>query len=378
MQASAAAYPPELVNDLFVSQSGTSEGRTKIAAMAGAFIRDRLRELSFARNILPPENVTRQDCQISVHHDTLVKIVSVEPQSRAMPITFRGQPTARLVEAPRFEIGFFTISSEKFEKYEQELLAYDFPITKLVEDNSGKDIQEVEDREFLTHIEACVQARQFEANANAWVALTATAAAAGTVVETAVIKGELAKVNAAGAAWTVWPIQKPDLVNLFKLLDGNRLRSERILFTEVDYNDILQWTIEDVHEGAWEMTKGGYKHDTLMGRKIVRTIKTDILRPGNVYCFTSPEFLGKFYILNKLKFYIDKIGNLITWWSWEDIGMGLGNIAAVVKLELYAGSVTNTVETAGFAVKMPVEIDEMGAVNNRVEQGLTFPQVAQY
>ena len=52
----------------------------------------------------------------------------------------------------------------------------------------------------------------------------------------------------------------------------------------------------------------------------------------------APEFFGRFYILNQTKFYIDKIANLITWQSWEDIGMGIGNIASVVKLELYAGS----------------------------------------
>jgi opacity protein-like surface antigen len=71
------------------------------------------------------------------------------------------------------------------------------------------------------------------------------------------------------------------------------------------------------------------KADTIVGLKVIRTIKTEILREGNIYCFTAPEFLGRFYILNQTKFYIDKIANLITWQSWEDIAMGIGNIASI-------------------------------------------------
>ena len=110
------------------------------------------------------EPVTRTDCQRSVDHDTLVKIVDIEPKSKAMAMTFRGQPTARFIRAPRFEIPFFTISSEKFEKTEQELLAYEMPITKIIEENSVKDIQSIEDRQFLVYVEAAVQGLQLDAN----------------------------------------------------------------------------------------------------------------------------------------------------------------------------------------------------------------------
>jgi hypothetical protein len=108
---------------------------------------------------------------VSVNHDTLVKIVDIEPQSRAMTLTFRGQPTARFIRAPRAEVPFFTISSEKFEKTEQELLAYEMPITKIIEDNSVKDMQEIKDREFLRTSESAVQALQKEANGGSATAL---------------------------------------------------------------------------------------------------------------------------------------------------------------------------------------------------------------
>jgi len=373
--------PARVINDLFTQRLDTQEGKEKLAQYGGSYIRDRLREVSFARKVLPPEQVTRNDCQVSVNHDTLVKIVNVEPQSRAMAITFRGEPTARFLRGPKAEVAFFTISSEMFQKTEQELLAYEMPITKIVEENSVKDIQEIEDREFTIHIEAAVQALQTEANAGTSTALHWTTVSAGTVQEFSIRKGELART--AGANTTVvHPLQRPDIVELRKLLDGNRLRSERLLMTEMEWDDLLQWTVEDFGDRMQSETAvDGFKYNTVLGLSYIRTIKTDILRPGNIYVFTKPEFFGKFYILNNTKFYIDKVANHITWQAWEDIAMSVVNIAAVRKMELYSGDANPTTDADGFVAAgffIPVAEDALGAVNNRVDAGLTFPAVSQY
>jgi len=372
------SVPARVLNELFTQKLASAEGKEKMAEYGGSYIRDRLREVAFSRKVLPPEQVTRADCQRSVNHDTLVKIIDIEPKSRALAITFRGQPTARFIRGSRAEVAFYTISSEIFQKTEQELLAYEMPITKIIEENSVKDIQEIEDREFTIHVEASVQALQQEANGGVVTALNKTTVQAGSVVEFSIRKGELAR-NAATNDGTVRPIQRPDLVNLFKMLDGNRLRSERLLMTEVDWDDILQWTLEDQGDRVQsETTVDGYKYNTLLGRSYIRTIKTDILRPGNVYIFTKPEFFGKFYVLNNTKFYIDKIANMITFQAWEDIAMAVLNIAAVRKLELYSGDATSLDADGVLSGVIPVAEDALGAVNNRVDQGLKFPQISQF
>ena len=369
------SVPSRILNDLFTQKLDSSEGKEKIAEYAGTYIRDRLREVSFARKIIPPQQVTRADCQRSTNHDTLVKIIDIEPKSKAMSLTFRGQPTARFVRAPRAEVAFFTISSEKFEKTEQELLAYEMPITKVIEDNSVKDIQEIEDREFCIHIEAAVQALQTEANGGTSKILNWSTVQAGTTVEFSVRKGELARTAIAPSAVSL-PVQKTDFVNMFKMLSGNRLRGEMVLMTEVDWDDILQWTAEDVgNKIVSETTVEGYKYNLLLGRAYCRTVKTDILRPGNLYLFTKPDFFGKFFILNNTKFYIDKIANLITWQSWEDIAVSVINIAAVRKLELYSCDATINDNDSLLASVIPKAEEDLGAENNRVQEGLVFPQL---
>ena len=373
------SVPARVLNELFTQKLGSSEGKEKMAEYGGSYIRDRLREVSYARKIIPPEQVTRSDCQRSVNHDTLVKIVDVEPQSKALTMTFRGSPTARFIRGPKAEVGFFTVSSEIFQKTEQELLAYEMPITKIIEENSVKDIQEIEDREFTVNIEAAVQALQLQANGGVATPLNASQIAGPGVVEFSIRKGELAR-TAAGNDATVRPIQRPDLINLFKLLDGNRLRSERLLMTEVDWDDILQWTLEDFGDRLQSETAvDGYKYNTLFGRSYIRTVKTDILRPGNVYVFTKPEFFGKFYVLNNTKFYIDKIANIITFQAWEDIAMAVINIAAVRKLELFSGDANPTTNADSLLSNfVPVSEDALGAANNKVDAGLKFPNVTQF
>lgn len=373
-----SAVPAKVLNDLFFEKVGTAEGKEKIAEFGGTYIRDRLREVSFARKILPPQPVQRTECQRSVNHDTLVKIVDIEPNSKAVALTFRGQPTARFIRAPRFEIPFFTISSEKFEKTEQELLAYEMPVTKIIEENSVKDIQEIEDRMFLVFLEAAVQAYQLDANNNVATAFNATGVNAGSVVGASTVKGEGA-LSAGANDFVVYPLLKPDFIKIKQLLHRRKLRAERIVVTEPDYDNISAWTIQDVGMTiAGETAVEGWKASTVVGLKIIRTIKTDLLREGNLYCFTAPEFFGRFYVLNQTKFYIDKIANLITWQSWEDIAMGIGNIASVVKLELYGGSVTPSATDSGYAAKLPFEESDLGAVNNKADSGLTYPTVDQF
>lgn len=363
--------------ELTLQHLSNSDAKMKLAAEVGGYIRDRLREASYLEKILPPQTVTRSDCQISVNHDSLVKIEHLEPRSRAMVVTFRGEPTARLLRGERVEVPFITIMSEMFSKPEQEFLAYPFPLGKVVEQNSIRDIGEIQDREFTIHSESAVQALQAEANGGSVTTLNATALQSGTPpVEFSVIKGELARAALTDDA-IVRPIQRPDVVNLVKLLEGNRLECELLLITNKDLADVLQWTIEDQGSKVQsETTVSGWQYNTLLGKKVVRTIKTDILRPGNVYAYTSPEFLGRFYILNNIKFYIDKVINLIKFVAWKDVGMSLVNIASVRKLELYSGDATTADADSILSSVTPKSEEDLGAPNNRAAERQFFPTVS--
>jgi hypothetical protein len=369
--------PASILNQRFVSALDTPEGKTKVAQAGQRWIRDQLREDRYTSQILPLEPVSVNDYQVSTRHDTPVVIVGIEPESRAMSMTFRGEPKARLISAPRVEVPFYTVSSELLHKTEEELLVYQKlgqPVTKIIEDNTIKDIQAIEDRNFTLHIEQAVQALQTEANGGSATILNRTTIAAGTVVEYSVRKGALARASTTDDA-VVYAPQREDFVELFKMIDGRRLRTGIFLITEPDWDGVLSWTTEEIGSPLQsETARDGWSHNLMLGRKYVRTTKTEILKPGNIYAFTDPEYLGKFFRLTDTKFYIDKIARTIKWQAWENIGMVLANISSVVKMELYSGDATSNDDQSILATVSPEGEEDLNSVNHRVADGLYYPK----
>jgi hypothetical protein len=349
---------PVQMNRAFLSYMDNEEGgREKMAAAGAKFVRDHLREEAAVRRILPPEQLdpTAQRVVPALNSDTLVVRKDLEPQSRAVALTFGTQPEATIVSAPRIDIPIFTISSEMFQIREQHLLAYEMPITRLIEENTGKDIQEIEDLEWLTFSDASVQTT-------------------GRIIKGSQATADIA-VNGLNTGFR-GEIERPDIVDLANgLLDGgNRKRLDRVWMNDVDFNNVLKWTVEDAGDKNQSETMiDGYKYDVLLGKKIVRTVKTDLLATGNFYGYTSPDFLGFFFILNNVKFYIDKVANLIRWQAWEDIAISIANISSVAKIELYNG--TGAPPVAG-SDALPAEDDLFTQTNPAFTPGgAVFPQV---
>lgn len=287
-------------NNLFITRLDSNDGIEKTSQAGGAFVRERLREVSFVRPILPPEYVTKSDLQRSVNHDFLVKICDIEPQSSAAAVNFRGSTHDRYIEGDRYEIPLFKIESDRFSKEEAELLAYDYPVTKVIEENSVKDIQKVEDGKFIEFTDAVIAAN-----------------------------GKAVTPAAAGPATT------ENLVKLFKAIDTDELAVGTVLMHKADWDDFMTQEAAVIGDTlASEIVVNGYKYNTILGHKLVVTIKSSIVIPGTVYIFTDPMYLGNFYILNDTKFYIEKRGSIVSWQSWEYVGIGYGNIRAAASMTL--------------------------------------------
>ena len=304
------------VNELFVQKLNSPDGLEKVAQEGSAFIRQKLREVSFARKIINPQYVTKADLQRSVNHDGLVKIVDIEPDSKAMVVNLRGNPDFKYIMGERFEIPFFMVSSEEFQKTEEELLAYEMPLTEIIERNSVLDIQTIEDENFIATVDAAVAAN------------SSTNAITGNYVTSGMNSAE------------VGSIEKDDFRKLFDTLDGNSLRADTLLMDSTMFNRLFLYDATTVGDAVGsEMHVNGYSYATLFGRKLVVSNKKTKVGGGNllankIYAFTAPDFLGQFLVLNDTKFFIEKRKNIITFASYETIGIGLGNTKACSHLTL--------------------------------------------
>lgn len=287
-------------NSLFITRLDTNDGMQKAAQAGGAFVREKLRETSFARSIIQPEYITKADCQRSVHHDLLVKIVDIEPDSSAAAVNFKGQAFERYVQGKRYEIPFFKVESDEFSKSEGELLAYDYPVTKVIEENSVKDIQKIEDSKFIEFTDAVIAQN-----------------------------GKDVAPAEAGPATT------KNLTKLFKAIDTDELAVGCVLMNKADWDDFMTQRADVIgSQLASEIVVNGYKYNTILGHKLIVTIKASIVPAGTIYVFTDPKYLGNFYILNDTKFYIEKRADIVSWKTWEYVAMGYGNLRGAAKMTL--------------------------------------------
>lgn len=290
---------PQTFNNLFIERLDTTEGLQKSAAAGSNFIRSKIRENGIHRQVVPPVNVTPADLQVATDHDTLIYVADIEHDSKAMALNFASEADERYIQGKRYAIPFYKVESEKFVKSEGELLAYKYAVTKVIEENSVKDMQTVEDYRFIDHSEAAVT-----------------------------ITGK--RLVSTGTALT-----RKELNSLFKMIDYDKLLVGVVVVTNVDYDDYMVQPATEVGDDlATEISIGGYKYKTMMGRRLIVTNKTDLVLPGEVWAYTDPAYLGEFLILNDVKFWIKKEADLVMWKSWEYIGSGIANIRSVAKLEL--------------------------------------------
>lgn len=369
----------QLTNSAFIQKLAAEPAAAQ--AYGANVIRDHIREGAFNREIIPMVGIGpgAPGLQVSLEHDTFTKIEFLEPKSKALVFNFRGGPKARIVTGPKAAMGFFSIASEKFEITTQELLTYPYPITKVIEDNTPLDIEEIEDREWIQHGESAVQAVQKEGNGGTATALHLTTLAAGTVTEWAIVKGERAR-NAAANNATPRALERPDIAAMKRLHFNTRNRADCLLITDFDLSHVDAWTIEDLgSQVEGETAKTGWKSPTLLGLKVIRTIKGKILRPGNVYSFTKPNYLGRSYQLGEMQFFAKKEGNRLMWWAWEDISMAILNVAGVKKLELYSADANPETDADSLIANfIPTDEDELGEFQALAHKGVYYPRVVLY
>ena len=299
--------------DVFIRELGGPD-QHKIAEAAGMFIAEKLRERSFARQVLTPRQVTRYDLQVSENHDQLIfideKEVDVGP---AKAINFKAEPDGNYITTPRYSIPIFEIASDIYAKKEIELLASTQPVTRVIEENIVREIEEVEDTFFLQYSDAA-------------------AAEAGNLITYA---------TGAGGALT-----KGALKAGMNLVDSKRLIARTILMAKVTFNDFITMTYQDLGSDLLkEITVEGYKYYNFGGLKLLVSIKdelfrhpTEVLASGDaarmVYFYADEKALGRFLVLDQSKFGVRKVFNTIEFQGWEYVGIGFGNSNGIARVTL--------------------------------------------
>jgi len=291
------------INSLFLRALKSPEDRVKLAEATELYIRDKVRESAFSRKILPPMPITKEECDRSEHHPTLTKVIDLEVGATAVSLTMRGTANSNYITAPRFAIYFHKIATEEHEISEGDLLAYEMPVTQIIEKNCVKAIEKVEDETFIAQCEDIV---------------TTT--------------GKTLNITSADPILT-----GRDLTTLFNLLEqGDELETSILLMGRSTWNAFSGQGPAAFDAKAYDVLVNGFKEETILNKRVIVTNKEDLVPYNTVWAFTAPEFMGRFYALDDVKFWVDSKAEFFRFKAWEYIGMGVGNIKSMAKITISA------------------------------------------
>ena len=288
----------QLVNSSFVRR--LEEGRVKEAQAEGsAFIRQKLRQASFAREILPPQLLSDDEIDRDENTDLPKKIVEIEPDSVATFVPFKGTGRRTWFRGPRYSVFFGKTESQRFIKSKFELMTYQNDIRKILSDNSVKDMADQEDERFINTMD------------------------------------EIITLNPGQALTPAGGLNATNVKEAFKNLIARRIPIGKILMTKELYYDALALPATSIGDvvASRHYDEGIESENHLWGFPVITTIKRDIIPSNHMYVFGPQEYLGNFFLLQDATLFIKQEADMIEFWSYAAPGIGIGNTAAVTRVE---------------------------------------------
>lgn len=298
-------YNTETINVQFLNQSfldKLDQGMTKEASVAmSAFVRQKLREDGFTRKILEPALVTAADLDRQTTEEPTI-IAEKEPDSVAATIPFNSRSQIRYFKGSRYPVTFSKVQSVEFKKSKFELATYRTDIRTILQENSVKDIQKQEDGNFIAGVDAIIAAQ------NVITAGLGSKTTTGLVTVSNVMEG-------------------------IKEMAKKQLPVGCILMTQSTYADVIKQPSTQIGSpAASELFRGQAQLDNFYGYKIITTIKNDVIADGVAYYFAPAAYLGQMYLLQDCMVFLKTEADLVSFFTYESVGIGLGNVNAVYKI----------------------------------------------
>jgi hypothetical protein len=306
-------------NERFLEKVSSVSGQAELQEAGRQYIKTELMESAFSRAIIPQEPITTADCQRNVADDSLYLIRDVEPDAEAVGVDNLGEPDGVIVAGTRYIIPIVNFKTKRFQITVESLRAYQYKVTKRIEDKSVPVIEALEDKFFLKLLGASLGAG----------GATGCKVVAGTSTDNLTIAAK------------DFPKLKNTLASGVNSSDPKRKEVGVILMSQDVYETavLLPGAGDDFGK---DRVYFGIASDTLYGSKILRTIKTRFLPAGHMFAFTTPDFLGHNFSLGDPTFEIRSQFGLIEWQTSESIGLGIGNRLSIALMALKGSVIPGT------------------------------------
>lgn len=333
----------QYINQSFVRK--LDEGRVKEAQDEGSrFIRSKLRQESFAREIIAPVEIGADEIDRDENTDQPKKIIEKEPDSVATFVTFKGSGQRTFFRGPRYSVFFGKIETQHFSKSKFELLTYQNDIRKILTDNSVKDMADEEDKKFLETVNAAMEQvgnRVFLDDAAQADFLAGNVDEADSSDIAFGANGgsrQFSFSNLAGGNrfhCNGSPLTKELIAQIFQSMTMKKLPVGKLLMTKSTFMEAIKFDQSEVGDStvARHYSSGLEGEDKLFGIPVVTTIKNDIVKDDQIYLFAPQNYLGNFFLLQDATLFIKQEADMIEFWSYSAPGIGIGNALGAARIE---------------------------------------------
>jgi len=293
-------YTSSEVNKNFVGK--LEKGQTKEAADAGTqFIRAKLRQAAAVREVIAPEGVDQEDLDRDEDTDQPKIIIDKEPDSTATFMQLQGTGRRTWFKGPRYAVYFGKIESQRFTKSKFELMTYKSNIRDILSENSVMDMADQEDQYYANLLDVVIAANP------------------GVQRTTGAFQSSTFKVGG-------------------QAMIDRRLPTGKVMMTKSQYLnaiDLPATSVGDAIAGR-HFDEGIDASQKLWGFPVVTTIKSDIYDPNKAWLFAPQKpnnYLGNFFLLQDATLYVKMEADVVSFWSYECLGLGVANRLAVQEIE---------------------------------------------
>jgi len=296
----------------------------KQSAVATKVVRTRIREDGFQRQILPFVKVTNADLAYLPDSELPALIEELEPASpAAKSIGYNDTPDTVFFRGEKFVVLINIITTEELTKNLNELRTYKNDIKQIVTDNMLRDIHTEEDTKFLGHCRRiCGESSMVD------YAKFSTAATTGAYVAG----------NEPHAQYVRIPgdINRESYKVTRNFLEDRDLNIAVALVNRRTANQFLGWGREELGgDKAQDLAIKGLKAlgaFEIMGINHIATIKRNLVANGEIFQFTSPDFLGRAYMLEDIKITLKKDYDIMRMRAQEQVGLTIGNTRGIQRV----------------------------------------------
>jgi hypothetical protein len=298
------------VNNLFYEKvSSDDRAQNKQASEAVQdWTRTKMREDGFARKILPPIPVENGDLDRQLESDRNWVIVDKEVEGTpAASVPYNTLPVYKYIESDRYAVPFERLQTDRYVKDLSTMRTDRADVRQILANNIVKDLLAEEDGKFITLCDLIVGNAGTTLGTNQHLTITESTGYPSRV-----------GVNDALKAMPAMSAHLP---------------ATTLLVNSLLINDLQKWGLDELGSDiSGEIAVNGWAERNLFGKRLLVTIKREIVADSTMYMFADPKFLGKFFILQDATMHMErKDAYMIEFFCYEELGAAIGNTLGVAK-----------------------------------------------